>query len=367
MKTTTYPSSGFDRLITILGTISVAVLFCSCSGNSTDVVQQAFELRLQGQADSSRVLLEEAIAADSSNAAAWFELARTKHHIGLGNPRILFSTMGELHEAATRAVTNDPANLTYAFYLGYVSYLNAYISFMGDQTTAQERVSTTVAAFEQVLKLQPDYLEPRLFLVELLSVPAGMGGDSLRAEQYAAELEAMDAIMGAKARELLLPEEGDRVDYWEQILKKYPEDAAVIEQLGKAYLYQEKVAEGMQQLELAYKTAPDRQMLLLDMARFYLMTSRQDETQSTTVLPRAASAINRYLETMPLPPLRAFALSMLAWTQDGLGALEEATQLRVEAQELDPNVSKTFGIPPALLFSGLDEVSHYHSFFFRPF
>ena len=70
---------------------------------------------------------------------------------------------------------------------------------------------------------------------------------------------------------------------------------------------------------------------------------------------------------MPINPLRAFALNMKAWISSGLGDDQQAEELRTEANQLDPNVSKAFGIPPMLLFSGPDEVSHYHSYFFRPF
>jgi tetratricopeptide (TPR) repeat protein len=366
MSTLSYPRQNLHRAALLVTIIVIATLLGACSGNKA-TVQQAYDLRLLGNADSAHVILEQIIDQDSSNAAAWFEIARTRHHLGLGNPRMLFGNLTELVEAAAKATTLEPDNLTYACYYGYISFFNSYVAFMGDQDLAQERVATTVAAYEHIIELQPEFLEPRLFLVELLTAPADLGGDSLQAQQQVSELAEIDPVMGAMAQELLLQDEVDRIAYWQEVLINFPGDEVIIEQLGKAYLYQDQVEEGMQQLELAYKTAPGDHLLLLDIARFYLMTSRQDTTQTSTVLPMAASTINRYLETMPINPLRAFALSMLAWTKDGIGLVEEANTLRMEAQEFDPNVSKAFGIPPALLFSGLEEVSHYHSFFFRPF
>jgi tetratricopeptide (TPR) repeat protein len=363
-----FPSSQqyFRRATLLVTAIFISILFCACSGNKP-TVERAYDLRMVGNADSALALLEQVIADDSSNAAAWFEMARTRHHLGLGNPRLLFGSIAELDKAATKATTLEPDNLTYACYHGYISFFNSYIAFMGDQEMAKVRVATTVAAYERVIELEPEFLEPRLFLIELLSAPADLGGDSLQAQLQASELADMDPVMGARGEELLLPDEIDRVAYWTSILNEYPGEAAVIEQLGKAYLYDNQVEEGMRQLELAYETAPGNHLLLLDIARFYLMTSRQDSTQTATVLPRAAAAINRYLETGPINPLRAFASNMMAWVKTGLDLEQEAAELRKQAEELDSSVSKAFGIPPMLLFSGLEEVSHYHSYFFRPF
>jgi len=346
--------------------IFITALLWACSANKTSV-QQAYELRMQGDTDSAQTILAQIVIDDSSNAAAWFEMARTKHHLGLGNPRALFGNLEELVNAAEKATVLEPDNLTYACYYGYISFFNSYIAFMGDQALAQERVATTVAVFERIIEMQPEFLEPRLFLVELLTAPAELGGDSLLAQQQASELAELDPIMGARANELLLPDEINRIAYWKDLLNTYPDDAMIIEQLGKAYLYENQVEEGMRQLELAHKTAPGNHLLLLDMARFYLMTSRQDTSQVMTALPRAASAIYRYLDTMPINPLRAFAVNMLSWVKTGLDLEQEAAELRLEAAELDPSVSKAFGVPPSLLFSGLEEVSHYHSYFFRPF
>ncbi len=58
-------------------------------------------------------------------------------------------------------------------------------------------------------------------LVEFFGgLPAEMGGDPEKAEKYANELEVADVIAGAKAREILMPEDADYVAFWEDIIEK---------------------------------------------------------------------------------------------------------------------------------------------------
>ncbi len=358
------------RLKTVVNLLLAGLLTAllgACGDSSDDTVRQAYELRMEGKADSALVILSEMVTADSSNADAWFEYARAMHHYGLGNPRALFGGMQRLRFATEQAVLNAPDNVTYAFYNSYISFLWAYMSFMVDQTVAAERVRETVNAYEAVLELKPDYTESMLFLVEILSAPATLGGDSLRAREYAARLAAADPVLGAKAEELLLPEEASRVEYWQTVLQAHPDDARVLEQLGKSYLYQDEIETGMNYLEEAIQADSNLQLLWLDMARFYLMAARQDTTQAETVLPAATAAVKRYLASEPIRPLRGFAVNMLAWIKEESGNSEASMQLREEAQALDPNVSRAFGIPPALLFEQPEAISHYHSYFFRPF
>ena len=41
---------------------------------------------------------------------------------------------------------------------------------------------------------------------------------------------------GAKARSILMPEDVDRVDYWQEVLKNHEGNVDVLEELGKACL-----------------------------------------------------------------------------------------------------------------------------------
>jgi len=334
---------------------------------SDEIVYNAYLLRMNGQADSAKVLLEKILAEDSTNAEAWFELARTKHHIGLGNPRQLFAGLDDLQHSTKRAVELQPDNIIYGFYNGSISFLLAYASMMRNQPGAKDKIGTTIADYEALLELKPDYKEAMLFLVEALSVLEDMGGNLSEAQKYTEKLAKLDPVLGAKARELILPQDADRVEYWKKALKENKGNSDVTEQLGKAYLYQGEIEEGEQYLENVMKIDSRKSILLMDMARFYLMQSRQDTALAKTVLPKADHKIQKFLETNPIRPVKAFALNMQSGIKQMLGFTEEANTLRAEANRLDPNVSKAFAVPGEILFSAPDEVSHYHSYFFRPF
>jgi tetratricopeptide (TPR) repeat protein len=194
-----------------------------------------------------------------------------------------------------------------------------------------------------------------------------MGGNPELAAQYARTLENIDKIWAAKARELILDKSKSRVNFWQNELKKNPGNAEVLEQLAKAYLYQDNTSEALKHLNQAIEADPTKYYLYLDLARYYLMSSRQDKDNAKNLLINAEASLNSFLETESIIPIRAFAYNMLSRAKRGMGAAEEASKLHDKAHSLDPNVSKAFGVPPALLFEKPETISTYHSYFSRPF
>ena len=369
MKTKSISRRHFFIMSLSVAIACISFMFYSCTvkepGNK---LQQAYELRMDGKADSAKAVLEQVIAEDSTNAAAWYELARTKHHIALGNPRELFGGLEDMQRTIEQAVENDPDNVIYSFYKGYAYYTGAYVSFRMQQPDAKEKVKDVVSAYESVLSLKPDYYEAMLYLVEILGIPEkDMGGDPSKAEAYAKQLEEMDEVYGAKARELLLPDDADRVEFWQKILENNQGNADVLEQLGKAYLYQDNVEQGAKYLEEAMKTDTEKEILLLDLARYQIMTVMEDEKLKDSALPLAEEAIKRYLDSEPIRPLKAFTFGLSSVVKYGGGDNIGADELREKANAIDPHFSKAFGVPPLVLFAKPDEISYYHSYFFRPF
>ena len=368
MKTKRISKGHFVVVFLSVAVACMSFVSWSCTGPQLDKkAQQAYELRMDGKADSAKELLEQVIAEDSTNAAALYELARTEHHMGLGNVRELLGGLEDIQQTIDKAVENDPDNVIYSFYKGYVCFTRAYASAMSGQTDIKERVEEVISAYESVLSLKPDYHEATLFLVEVLSIPEDMGGDPSQAEVYASQLEEMDEVYGAKARELLLPYDADRVEFWQKVLENNQDDADVLEQLGKAYLYQDKVEQGVNYLEEAMRTDPEKEILLLDLARYHILTAQGDEKLKDTALPLAEEAINRYLDSEPIRPLKAYALGLLANAKLGLGDNEGAEELIEEAEAIDPYFSKASGVSPLVLFAEPDEISHFHAYFSRPF
>jgi tetratricopeptide (TPR) repeat protein len=368
MVTKSVLNSHLIKLSFIVAVACMSFSFWSCAKQKQEkTVHQAYELRMNGKVDSAKAVLDQIIAEDSTDAAAWYEMARTKLHMGLGNPRNLFGGLEDIQQTIEQAVEKDPDNVIYSFYKGYISYFSAYASLMQQQPDAAEKVKAVISAFESVLSQKPDYYEAMLYLVEILSIPEEQGGDSLKAEAFAKQLEKMDEVYGAKARELLLPIDENRLEFWQKVLENNQGNADVIEQLGKAYLYQDNVEEGVKYLEEAMKADPGKEILILDQARYHLMTVMRDEKLKDTALPLAEEQIKRYLGTEPIPPLEAYTFELSAKIKFGMGDNKGADELREKAKAIDPYFSKVFGVPPLVLFEKPDKVSHYHGYFLRPF
>ena len=360
----------------IIMSLSVAVacmsfVFSSCTSQALDkTVQQAYELRMNGKADSAKVLLEQAIAEDSTNAAAWYELARTKHHIGLGNPRILFTRLDDLQQTIEHAVENDPDNVIYSFYKGYICFTRAYFSLKTKQPDVKEKVEETISAYESVLSLKPDYYEAKLFLVELFKMlPSDMGGDSVKAEKYTRELEKADVVFGAKAREIVMPEEANYIEFWQKIEEKQIDNADVHEALGRVYLYNENIEEATKYFKKAIILNAKKNILYVDLGRYYMMQAMQNPAKLDSLAPQIKNAFETYLKSQPEPinPLKAFVIGNLARIKFHTGDKENGNKLNKEAMTLDPNYSKAFGTPSQILFDRPDEISRVHVYFFRPF
>ncbi len=359
-----------ERFLLISLCVAIVSLgFLSCVGQELDkTAQKAYELRMHGRADSAKALLEQAISEDSANAVDHYELARTLHHMALGNPRNLADRMEEAWQAIEKAMEHDPDNVIYAFFAGNASFMQAYGSLMWNRPDVKEKVAKACGVYESVLKLKPDYHEAMLHLVEIYSwIPNDKGGDSAKAEGYAKQLEEMDEVFGAKAREMLLPEEVDRVGHWQKAVENNEGNADALEELGKAHLRKDEVDEAVKRFEEAVRINPQKSILFLDLARYHIMAFWRDKTVKDTALPLAEAAIKKYLNSEPIPPLKAYALGLLSRVKRGLGDNTGAEELSEEAEAVDPYYSKASGIPSLNLFVPPDEISYNHSYFSRPF
>lgn len=335
------------------------------------IVQKAYALRISGKADDAKALLEQAVSEDPANAEAWYELARTTAHIGLGaGGRGAGDFVEEQYKAIEQAAEQDPDNVIYAIYKANACMLRAYIPLMRQQPDAGEKVKEAVAAYEAVLRLKPDYHEAKLHLVELLKmVPPDMGGDPAKAEQYAEELEKADAVYGAMAREMMLPDDADRIAFWKKVLEENTDNADVLERLGKAYLYEQKEDEGIPYLNEAMRIDPGKATLHLDIGRHYMYQAMRDRGKLASLAPKIEEAFNAYLQSKPEPinPIKAWAKGHLAMVEFQTGDKESGDKLRKEAETLDPNYSKATAIPGKILFTPPDEIPRGFSYFSRPF
>ena len=361
----------YSIIMSLIVTVCIYFVLESCNGQEFDKnVQQAYELRMNGQADSAKVILKQILAEDSTNAAAWYEIARTKLHMGLGNPRKLMSDMADIQQSAQNAVDNDPANVIYQYYLGHINFLNLYVGLQTGKKNISEDFSKVVKSYQSVLVLKPDYHEAKLFLIELYAkIPANMGGDSAKAEKYVRELEDADVVSGAKAREIVMPENKSRVEFWEKINEHQMSNADVYEAMGKAYLYKENIKEATRCFNKAISLNSKKNILYVDIGRYYILQAMQNPKILDSLAAPIENAFKTYLNSRPeaINPLKAFVISKLAMIKFRTGDKTGGKRLRKEAMELDPYYSKGFGTPSQILFDPPDEISHVHGYLFRPF
>ena len=106
----------------------VLISWCALQADRADQeVQKAFQLRMDGKSAEAKALLEKLVAEKPRNAAAHYELARTKYYMGLGN-FIPDGTMKDVGLSIEKAMEMDPGNANYALFAGHAAFMEAYIS-----------------------------------------------------------------------------------------------------------------------------------------------------------------------------------------------------------------------------------------------
>jgi tetratricopeptide (TPR) repeat protein len=356
----------------LLFSVGLLTLFASSCSNSMQKsnVNQAFQLRLEGLADSAKTVLEQVISADSTDAIAWFELARTRHHLGLGNPRMLFEEFDEILICINKAVEADPKQLAIVNYKAYLDYFNYYMGLQTGETDAVTDYRQAEESLKALIELSPDNFNAKLSLIELYTMfQPQQDADPAPARKLVAELEAADAVAGAKAREFLLEEGSDYQQYWSEVLEKHPEDPEVLAALGKACLYKDDLQAAKRYFEKAISLDSNKNLLYTDIGRYYLMQIMQGAELSDSLSTLVFGAFESYLQTVPEPvnPLKAFVISKLAMVKFRSGDKVAADSLHKVATSLDANYSKAFGLPSRILFTDQAEIPKVCEYFSRPF
>ena len=321
------------------------------SANYQNAAMEAYNLRMQGKVDQATTLLEQAISKNPNNAAAHYELARIQLYLGLGGTE---REDVDIQDLIDKAVKIDPKNVIYAYFAGCVGIGQTYYSLKtDDQPGIKENLARAIGAFESALKLKPDYHQAMLHLVDLYNSPKEFGGDKSKAEQYAKQLKEMDDVLGAKARSLLLPEEVERVDYWQKELKKHEGNVDVLEELGKAYVWADNVDDAVSCFEKAIEINPEKASLFLDLSVYHsirMLRARGDKKLLQASIASGDAAVVRYIESKPIRPMLAYAIGARAKYKSLSGDREQEQVLFKEAEALDPHFSKATGSPHPILF-----------------
>jgi hypothetical protein len=105
----------------------------------------------------------------------------------------------------------------------------------------------------------------------------------------------------------------------------------------------------------------------LDLARYHGYKFLRDKKLKETALPLAEKAFVKYLDSKPIPPLRAFTTCLLARVKVGMDDKEGADELFKEAKTIDPYHSMASGVPTPDLWVPPGEISYNNRYLFFPF
>ena len=328
-------------------------------------VQKAFELRINGKVDEAKTILEGILSKDSTNAMAHYEMARLKLYMLIGGGG---GSINDVIISANKAVNFDPKNVIYAYNKALTTFLNAYMGMDSGQGDVKGKIAETCTQFDKVLMLKPDYSEAMLYLVEIYGLlPKDMGGDSAKAVAYAGKLANIDKYYGAKAKVALAPESTDRVKFWEDLIAKNPKSPEYLKEAGKTCLMKDDFPNAERYFDQAIKANSSNNILILDLARYKMMKSMQNQDLAKTELPVAKTYLEKYLKTLPEPivPLKAYALNAISICERILGNHAEADKLEKEAETLDKYFSKATAVPSG--FDPPNQICHGYGSFFSPF
>lgn len=364
----------FVQLFYLLIVLSLySVLFCSYQGiqkNYKSEVIQAWEIRINGNADSAKVLLEQILLKDSTCAIAWYELARTEQHMSNGDMQNLMTHLEAAKRNIDNALTYSPENTAYLYFKADLQSLFMYVDLKMGNESEQDYLKQIEETYLTLLKIDPECHEAKLSLVELYAfMPIEMGGDSAKAEQYARELEAEDLVCGAKAREILMPEDDDYVAYWSKLIDENIDNPDLIEAQGRIYLFENDIEKARANFKKVIQLDDSKNYLYLDLGRYYMMQAMQGQMAVDTAVPLIMAEFEIYMESKPEPPnyMKAWTIGQMAMLNMRTGNEEEGQKLLDEALKLDKYFSRAFGLPGELLFVSPDVVLYEFGYLSRPF
>jgi hypothetical protein len=333
-------------------------------------VMEAYELRINGKAEKAKELLDDILMKDSTDALAYFELARTRQHLFLGGDKFSTEEWNEVLHSFRQSFKYAPDNEVYAFYYAYACFFDAFISMMRQNPDAGEKIAHACDAFNNVLRINPDCNAALLYLVDIYSsLPENMGGDKEKARNLASELNKKDRLFGAMAYARLLPDSADGVLYWQNVAKEAEMNALLLEELGRAYLLKSDTDNGTKYFQESIDSDKTRRYLYMHLVRYHILSVQQNPDAKAKHLEEAEKMANIYMQSGPelTPPLKAYANGILALIKMIGGDNNSSNTYLENAKSIDPFYSRAMGIPPSMLYCRPDEVKIQYNSFFLPF
>ncbi|MFC1736873.1 tetratricopeptide repeat protein [Candidatus Hydrogenedentota bacterium] len=316
-------------------TIMVVALLSGCANGekiskvrpvaSKDAATRAFNLRMAGQLDDAKDLLQNSVKMEPGNEHTHFELARLSFYM---------VDLETARSAINRAVNFDPDNARYPYWAGIIAAYSgvgrhhgffSMFRLPGDFKRAKK-------SLERAVELDPEHHEARLILIQIYKgLPWLLGGSSSKARKHVEKMEALDRVYGAKGRSALLGsrEHEKRRELWEEVVGDVPDSAKAHYELGAEYISTGDFDKSIEHLEKALELDPEVPKPLIMLARCYQKANKR---------PMVVQTYRKYLDFVPAPPLpnRINVMKWLASAEKRLGNNREGDRLLEKAKELDP-------------------------------
>lgn len=326
----------FKFLLVALVTYPLCSLY---SQNNSKEIVKAFELRMDGNIEEAQTLLSVIIEKDSTNAMAYFELARMSGDDLMKRNHI------------EKALIYDPNNLMYRFYKANLQMLEAYKAM---KTNNKELITSNLdqctATLKSILVLKPDCKETLLFLIDIYgTLPEEMGGNLDLAKTYLKELKKVDPLYAAQGELTLKFKDGevDMVKYWNNFIAKNGDSDESLIKLGKAYLMSNDIAKAKEYFNIVINRDAEQTVLHLDIARAHLYTAMRGGDTHDKSLDQFKESIHVYLNAEGNKPkiIEAWCYGWLGMIENRQGNHKKGERYLKKAESIMPNYPRFTATP----------------------
>ncbi|MBO3116815.1 hypothetical protein J4050_08655 [Winogradskyella sp. DF17] len=327
-------------IITYLALILALQLFSSTFliAQNIENIVKAYEQRMNGDIEGAKAILNDIIKIDSTNALAYFEMARTVED----SMKLQF---------ITKSIALDSTNTMFLFYQANLYMLDAYRGMKSNnKTIITKNINKCIATLKRILEINNDCRESILFLVDLYgTLPKDMGGNPRTARLYLDKLKPIDSFYAAQGEWILKSKniDADIVKHWKNYIENNAETENALIKLGKAYLLKNEIGMADEVFNKIIKIDSSQIILKLDVARAYLYSAMRGGDEQNRAIQGFKKYINVYLESNVSKPklIQAWSYGWLGMIEGRQGNNILAEEYYNKAESLIPNYPKYTAIP----------------------
>ena len=301
-----------------------------------DAVMKAYGMRMNGDSDDAREMLEVHLKEHPSDKWAHYELARTYFY---------HMAMKKAQKSIAKAIERDPDISEFHYLAGQIG---TYYGMLKMKNPLKWPVvpltfSKSIHAYERAVDCDPSWSEARLRIVEAANIPWYMGGSGKKVTSQMNALEEIDPVYAAIAQCRLIKsdEREKRITVYEALIPEHRRNPLLNRCLGLEYCVSGNYDKGLPLIMTAMETDPSHADALLLVGK---------AGGAGRDFDRAAAGAEQYLAMDTPVPLRAYACGQMGVICNRSEKPDEAQTWFSRAREIDPHVWSTYVPPPSDLF-----------------